>query len=126
MNQRTDTPSGAAAVSSRRPSGDGAGRPHAGLPARHSEETLPPITEREMEARVREVLNRHPAVGLTLGVVRNGHLTFFYGHGLADIASQTPITEDTVFRIASITKTVTAIAVMQLWEQGLVDLDAPR
>ena len=35
----------------------------------------------------------------------------------------TPITEDTVFRIASLTKLFTAIAVMQLWEQGLVDLD---
>jgi CubicO group peptidase (beta-lactamase class C family) len=34
-------------------------------------------------------------------------------------------TQDTVFRIGSVTKTVTAIAVMQLWEQGLVDLDAP-
>ena len=33
--------------------------------------------------------------------------------------------EDTVFRIGSLTKTFTAIAVMQLWEQGLVDLDAP-
>ena len=33
--------------------------------------------------------------------------------------------EDTVFRIASLTKTFTAVAVMQLWEQGLVDLDAP-
>jgi CubicO group peptidase (beta-lactamase class C family) len=57
-------------------------------------------------------------------VVRNGRLEFFHGHGLADIASNAPITEDTVFRIASITKTFTAIAVMQLWEQGLVDLDA--
>jgi CubicO group peptidase (beta-lactamase class C family) len=35
------------------------------------------------------------------------------------------MTEDTVFRIASLTKTFTAVAVMQLWEQGLVDLDAP-
>jgi CubicO group peptidase (beta-lactamase class C family) len=44
---------------------------------------------------------------------------------VADIASGTPVTEDTVFRIGSITKTFTAIAVRQLWEQGLVDLDAP-
>jgi CubicO group peptidase (beta-lactamase class C family) len=72
-----------------------------------------------------EILNRRPAVGLALGVVRNGALEFFYGHGCADIASKTPITEDTVFRIGSITKTVTALALMQLWEQGLVDLDAP-
>jgi len=39
--------------------------------------------------------------------------------------SNTPISEDTVFRIASVTKTFTAIAVMQLWEQGVIDLDAP-
>jgi CubicO group peptidase (beta-lactamase class C family) len=58
-------------------------------------------------------------------VVRNGPLETFYGHGLADIVTNTPVTEDTVFRIASISKTFTAVAVMQLWEQGLVDLDAP-
>jgi len=78
-----------------------------------------------MRARVNEILNRYPTVGLAVGVVRDGRLEFFYGHGVADIASKTPITEDTVFRIASITKTFTAIAVMQLWERGLIDLDAP-
>jgi CubicO group peptidase (beta-lactamase class C family) len=83
------------------------------------------VDEFEMKARVNEVLNRWPAVGLALGVVRNGSLEFFHGHGFADIGSNTPISEDTVFRIGSITKTFTAIAVMQLWEQGLIDLDAP-
>jgi CubicO group peptidase (beta-lactamase class C family) len=78
-----------------------------------------------MKARIGEILNRRPAVGLAVGVVRDGSLEFFHGHGVADIASKTRITEDTVFRIASITKTFTAIAVTQLWEQGLVDLDAP-
>jgi CubicO group peptidase (beta-lactamase class C family) len=85
----------------------------------------PALDQSELKAGVDEILNRHPAVGLALGVVRNGLLDFFYAHGLADIASNTPIREDTVFRIASITKTFTAIAVMQLWEQGLIDLDAP-
>jgi CubicO group peptidase (beta-lactamase class C family) len=83
------------------------------------------IDELEMKTRVAEVLNRWPTAGLAVGVVRDGSLEWFYGHGVADIASNTPVTEDTVFRIASITKTFTAIAVMQLWEQGLVDLDAP-
>jgi CubicO group peptidase (beta-lactamase class C family) len=78
-----------------------------------------------LEARIGGILHRWPAVGLAVGVVRHGRLEFFSGHGLADIASNTPVTEDTVFRIGSITKTFTAIAVMQLWEQGLVDLDAP-
>jgi CubicO group peptidase (beta-lactamase class C family) len=79
----------------------------------------------EMRARVDGILNRRPAVGLAVGVVRDGSLEFFFGHGVADVASNTPITEDTVFRVGSLTKTFTAIAVMQLWEQGLVDLDAP-
>jgi CubicO group peptidase (beta-lactamase class C family) len=79
----------------------------------------------EMKAGVEEILNRHPAVGLAVGVVRDGSLAFFYGHGVADIASGRPVTEDTVFRIGSLTKTFTAMAVMQLWEQRLLDLDAP-
>lgn len=81
--------------------------------------------ERDMTARVNEILNRHLAVGLAVGVVRDGRLAYFHGHGLADSASHTRITEDTVFQIASLTKTFTAIAVMQLWEQRLIDLDFP-
>jgi CubicO group peptidase (beta-lactamase class C family) len=88
-----------------------------------TQESTPEIDE--LKARVGEILNRRPAIGLALGVVRNGSLVFFHGHGVADVASRTPITEDTGFRIASISKTFTAVAMMQLWEQGLVDLDAP-
>ncbi len=77
------------------------------------------------EAQVDDILARRPAVGLALGVVRDGRLESFVGRGLADVATGASITEDTLFRIASISKTFTAIAIMQLWEQGLVDLDAP-
>ena len=86
---------------------------------------MPEVDELDMKARVDEILNRHAAVGLAVGVVGTGGLGFFHGHGVADIVSKTPITEDTVFRIGSITKTFTAISVMQLWEQGRIDLDAP-
>ncbi len=79
----------------------------------------------DMARTVNEVLNRWPAAGLAVGVVRDGSLAWFHGHGLADVGSSTPVTDETVFRIDSITKTMTAIAVMQLWERGLVDLDAP-
>jgi CubicO group peptidase (beta-lactamase class C family) len=78
-----------------------------------------------IEPVIDRILDRNPVVGLAIGVVRDGKLAYFHGHGLADIPSATPITEDTVFRIASITKTFTAVAVMQLWEKGLVHLDAP-
>ncbi|HEX6857118.1 MAG TPA: serine hydrolase domain-containing protein [Streptosporangiaceae bacterium] len=90
-----------------------------------ADQALPGADDPELKARVEEILSRHPAVGLAVGVIREGHLAFFYGHGAADIASGTPVTQDTVFRIGSLTKTFTAIAVLQLWEQGLLDLDAP-
>ncbi len=83
------------------------------------------IDEPGPKARVGEFLNRWPVAGLAVGVVRHGSLAWFNGHGVADIGAGTPVDQDTVFRIGSITKTVTAIAVMQLWEQGLVDLDTP-
>ena len=95
------------------------------LPGPHRARVAAELSDAELRARVSEILNRRPAVGLALGVVGNGRLEFSRGHGLADIATKTPITEDTVFRIASLTKLFTAIAVMQLWEQGQVDLDGP-
>ena len=72
---------------------------HEGEP---QEADTPPLDQSEMKPRVDEILNRWPAVGLAVGVVRDGPLESFYGHGVADIASGTPVTEDTVFRIASI------------------------
>lgn len=88
---------------------------------------IPPlqISDSDFRWRIGEILNRWPAVGLAVGLIRGGDLAMFQSHGFANLTSRAPITPDTVFRVASITKTFTAIAVMQLWEQGLVDLDAP-
>ena len=85
---------------------------------------MPNIDQLEIAGNVDGILNRWPAVGLAVGVVRAGALKFS-GHGVANIESAIPVTEKTVFRIGSITKTFTAVAVMQLSEQGLIDLDAP-
>jgi CubicO group peptidase (beta-lactamase class C family) len=83
------------------------------------------IDDPGLRDRVRAVLNRWPTAGLAVAVVRGGDLAWFYGHGVTDVTAGTPVTQDTVFRIDSITKTFTAVAVMQLCEQGLADLDAP-
>jgi CubicO group peptidase (beta-lactamase class C family) len=83
------------------------------------------IDEAELRTRVGEVLHQWPVAGLAVGVIRGGSLAWFHPYGLASIETGTPVGMDTVFRIASVTKTMTAIAVMQLWERGLVDLDAP-
>ena len=54
---------------------------------------VPAIDGLEMKSRVDEILNRHPAVGFALGVVRNGSLEFLHTHGLADLASIRPVAE---------------------------------
>ena len=69
------------------------------------------------------MLHNHPAGGLATAVVSPGGLEFFQGAGVADRTRGTPITEDTVFRVGSISKTFTAIAIMQLRDRGLIDLD---
>ncbi|HSJ45792.1 MAG TPA: serine hydrolase domain-containing protein [Euzebyales bacterium] len=83
------------------------------------------VDELPLRQTVVEVLNRWPSAGVAVGVVRDGTLDWFLGHGVADIRSKAPVTGDTVFRIGSVTKTMTAVAVLQLCEQGLIDLDAP-
>jgi CubicO group peptidase (beta-lactamase class C family) len=83
------------------------------------------LDEADLRARVVAALDRWPSAGLAVGVVHDGELAWFHGHGVADVTSLAPITPDTVFRVASLTKTFTAIAVMQLSERGVVDLDAP-
>jgi CubicO group peptidase (beta-lactamase class C family) len=83
------------------------------------------IDEAGLKVKVAEVLGHWPVAGLAVGVIRDGSLAWFHGHGVADLASGTPVNEDTVFPIASVTKTITTVAVMRLWERGLVDLDAP-
>jgi CubicO group peptidase (beta-lactamase class C family) len=83
------------------------------------------VDEPALRSAVTAALDRWPTAGLAVVILRDGEPVWFSGHGVADIASRAPVTADTVFRIGSVTKTMTAVAVMQLWEQGLVDLDAP-
>jgi len=63
-------------------------------------------------------------VGVAVGIIRDGHIVYLQGFGLADRESGTSVTTDTVFNLASIMKPMTAVAAMQLVEMGLLDLDA--
>ena len=58
-------------------------------------------------------------------VARKGNVAYFESLGYADLAAKTPIQEDTIFRIYSMTKPVTSIALMQLYERGLFQLNDP-
>jgi CubicO group peptidase (beta-lactamase class C family) len=63
--------------------------------------------------------------GVAVAQVRDGALTWSKGYGKADTATEVPVTADTVFQVASISKSVSAWGVMRLVEQGRLDLDAP-
>lgn len=63
--------------------------------------------------------------GLAVGVVVEKELVWAQGFGYADVARQMPATPDTIYRIASITKLFTAVAILQLRDQGKLQLDDP-
>jgi CubicO group peptidase (beta-lactamase class C family) len=65
----------------------------------------------------------HHLVGMSVAVVCQNAVLDSYNYGLADIARNIPITDSTFYRIASISKSVTATALMILYEQGLFGLD---
>ena len=71
------------------------------------------------------MLRRWPSAGLAVGVVRGSTPPLFLTHGVAEVGSGRPVDERTVFRVGSLTKVLTAVAVLQLCEQGSVELDAP-
>jgi CubicO group peptidase (beta-lactamase class C family) len=64
------------------------------------------------------------APGMAVAVVDRDRLVYERGFGLADLERNTPVTPDTLFYIASTTKSFTALAAALLDEQGLIDLDA--
>jgi len=64
------------------------------------------------------------AVGLVVGVIEDGEVRYIKGFGLADREQKTPVTPASLFRWASCSKPLTAVAAMQLVEQGKLDLDA--
>ena len=61
--------------------------------------------------------------GLAACLVKAGRVAWCNGYGLADVEATRPVTTDTAFLIASVSKTVTATALMQLWERGAFELD---
>lgn len=62
--------------------------------------------------------------GVAVGVVHRGDTLLLGGYGLADLEWSIPMPDDAVFEIGSITKQFTAVAVLQLAEEGRLDLDA--
>jgi CubicO group peptidase (beta-lactamase class C family) len=88
---------------------------------------LPPQADQKFEqlaALVTQKMTEHNVPGVAFGVLKGGQITT-RGLGVTNVEHPLPITGDTVFPIASISKTVTTTAVMRLVEQGKLELSAP-
>jgi len=78
-----------------------------------------------LDQRLQKLMTKPAMVGLAVGVVENGRITFLKGYGETLEKSGDPVTPQTVFRWASCSKGLAATMVAKLAEEGKVDLKAP-
>ena len=84
-----------------------------------------PQTFQDIDAFVEQARQDWKVPGVAVGIVKGDEVVFSKGFGLRDVASQKPVTEQTLFAIGSSTKALTALSVLQLADEGLVELDSP-
>src|SRR5947199_875550 len=75
------------------------------------------------EEFVRQQMELEHIPGLTIGFVKDGFV-WVKGFGYADLENKVPATSQSSYRLASITKSMTAVAILQLVEKGKINLDA--
>ena len=79
----------------------------------------------EMDRFVADQMDALDMPGLSVAVINDGRIVYHRALGLADVETEEPVTEATVFEAASLSKTVFAAFVLQLVEDGVLDLDTP-
>ena len=78
-----------------------------------------------LDAAMAKVVADQDVAGMVWLLARNGEVATFESAGLARVDDQAPMTMDSLFRIYSMTKPVTGVALMMLYEQGLWKFDDP-
>ncbi|MBP9211678.1 MAG: beta-lactamase family protein [Bacteroidetes bacterium] len=76
-----------------------------------------------LSSRLNAIRTKYSLAGISVSVIRHGKILANGSAGLADIARSIPITDSSAYRVASISKTVAATALMQLYEAGKFTLD---
>src|SRR5262249_52693449 len=93
--------------------------------AQSPERTKPPAAFAEVDRLFRGYAGQSHAPGAAWGVIGDGELAHTGTMGFRDVAAQAPVDADTVFRIASMTKSFTAMAILKLRDEGNLSLDDP-
>lgn len=101
------------------------GWPTESLILSQDQQRLSPDTVERIEKAVTSRMSAESIPGLSVALVLDGKLVWSNGFGLADLENFVPSKSATVYRLGSISKPLTATAVMELVEQGRLDLDAP-
>jgi CubicO group peptidase (beta-lactamase class C family) len=86
---------------------------------------LAPAKLAKLTTGLQKLVDDGKIAGGVASVARHGKIAFTTAFGYRDLVSKTPMTEDTIFRIASMSKPITCMAVMMLVEQGKLGLDDP-
>jgi serine beta-lactamase-like protein LACTB len=86
---------------------------------------LSPEKRTQIEAAVAKFMASTHVPGVSVAVVENGEYEWAEGFGFADLENNAPASEHTLYRLGSISKPLTAVGAMQLYERGQLDLDAP-
>jgi CubicO group peptidase (beta-lactamase class C family) len=86
---------------------------------------LSPEKLAELKPALEKLVDDGKTAGVVALVARHGKVAYVTSIGYRDLASKAPMTEDTIFAIASMTKPITCVAVMTLVEQGKLALDDP-
>ena len=82
------------------------------------------ILASELDAFIQDKMQLHNIPGLSACIVKGDKVVWKAAYGMANIELQIPVTLETKFTLASISKLFTATACAQLWEDGLLDIDA--
>jgi CubicO group peptidase (beta-lactamase class C family) len=101
-----------------------AARAHARQAARQAA-ALPAEKVKQIEALVNAEMAKQKIPGMSVAVVAERQVRWSSGFGMQDIENNVAAKPATVYRLGSISKPITAVAVMQLFERGKIDLDAP-
>ena len=88
-------------------------------------ETFFPEKQGQIQVAVSQFMASSHAPGVSVSVVESDELTWSSGFGYADLENRVPATAATLYRLGSISKSITATGAMQLWERKKLDLDAP-
>jgi CubicO group peptidase (beta-lactamase class C family) len=76
-------------------------------------------------ANLQEHVDNGDIAGVVAAVARDGKIVYYKALGLSDIEQVAPMREDALFRIYSMTREITSVAVLQLYEQGKFKMDEP-